>query len=168
MSLPPSPPLDYRALLEGAPDLYLILNPQLVIVGVSDAYARATLTRREEIVGRGMFDVFPDNPDDPAAEGVHNLHASLQRVLNTGKPDAMPVQKYDIRKPEAEGGGFEARFWSPLNTPVAGNDGTVAYIIHKVEDVTEFVRLKQQGVEQSRLNDVLRQQAVRMEAEVFA
>lgn len=62
MSLPSSPALDYRALLEGAPDLYLILNPELVIVGVSDAYVRATLTRREDIVGKGLFDVFPDIP----------------------------------------------------------------------------------------------------------
>ncbi len=30
----------------------------------------------------------------------------------------MPVQKYDIRRPEAEGGGFEERFWSPTNSPV--------------------------------------------------
>lgn len=160
--------LDYRTLFEGAPDLYLVLDPQLIIVGVSNAYARATLTRREDIVGKGLFEVFPDNPDDPAAEGVRNLRTSLQRVLQTAEPDAMPVQKYDIRKPEAEGGGFEERYWSPLNTPVRGADGRLAYIIHKVEDVTEFVRLKQQGIEQGRLNETLRQQAVRMETEVFA
>jgi len=160
--------LDFRALFESAPDLYLILDPQLVIVGVNDAYARSTKTRREDIVGKGLFEVFPDNPDDPAAEGVRNLHASLLRVLQTRAPDAMPVQKYDIRLPESEGGGFEARYWSPLNTPVLNADGGVIYIIHKVEDVTEFVRLKQQGVEQSLLNDTLRAQAVKMEAEVFA
>lgn len=160
--------LDFRALFEGAPDLYLVLNPQLVIVGVSDAYARATMTRREDILGKGVFEVFPDNPDDPAAEGVRNLHASLQQVLRTAAPDAMLVQKYDIRKPDEEGGGFEERYWSPLNMPVPDADGNIRYIIHKVEDVTEFVRLKQQGVEQSRLNETLREQAVRMEAEVFA
>src|SRR2546428_7515922 len=32
-------------------------------------------------LGRGIFDVFPDNPDDPAADGVRNLRASLERVL---------------------------------------------------------------------------------------
>ena len=51
-----------------------------------------------------MFDVFPDNPDDPAANGVRNLRASLERVRETCAPDRMPIQRYDIRRPEAEGG----------------------------------------------------------------
>ena len=72
---------DFRALFEGAPDLYLVLTPDLKIVAVSEAYLRATMTTRDDIVGRGLFDVFPDNPHDPAATGVSNLNASLQRVL---------------------------------------------------------------------------------------
>jgi diguanylate cyclase (GGDEF)-like protein/PAS domain S-box-containing protein len=159
---------DFRRLFHAAPGLYLVLDRTLKIVAVNQAYVRATKTRRDDILGRHIFDVFPDNPDDPAAEGVRNLRASLQRVLQTGVVDAMPVQKYDIRRPAEEGGGFEVRYWSPLNTPVADDDGRLAYIIHRVEDVTEFVLLKQQGVEESLLNDNLRQQALRMETEVFA
>src|SRR5687767_10324082 len=75
------PPLpDFRRLFESAPGLYLVLTPQLRIVAVSDAYLRATMTEREAILGRGLFEVFPDNPDDPAADGVRNLRASLDRV----------------------------------------------------------------------------------------
>ena len=159
---------DHQKLFDAAPGLYLVLDPQLRIVSVNRAYAHATKTRRQDILGKNIFDVFPDNPDDPAAEGVRNLRASLKRVLQTAQADAMPVQKYDIRKPAEEGGGFEARYWSPLNTPVLDDDGQLAYIIHRVEDVTEFVRLKQQGIEESRLNDTLRQQALHMETEVFA
>ena len=162
------PKLDFRALIDGAPDPYLILDPQLVIVAVTDAYLRATKTRREEILGRGIFSVFPDNPDDPAAEGVRNLRASLLRALKSKTPDAMPVQKYDIRKPESEGGGFEEHYWSPINTPILDSDGEVRYLIHRVEDVTEFVRLKLQGVEQSRVNESLKARAVAMETEIFA
>jgi signal transduction histidine kinase len=158
---------DFRALFEGAPGLYLVLTPDLKIVAVSDAYLRATMTRREDIVGRGLFEVFPDNPDDPAATGVSNLNASLQRVLQFKRADAMAVQKYDIRKPESEGGGFEERHWSPRNSPVLGPDGKVAYIIHCVEDVTEFVRLKQQGVELDKLTKELRDRAGQMETEIF-
>lgn len=133
---------DFRRLFESAPACYLVLTPDLTIVAVSDAYLRATMTRREAIVGRPLFDVFPDNPDDPAATGVANLRASLARVLATGRPDTMAVQKYDIRRPEPEG-GFEERHWSPMNSPALGDDGRVAYIIHWVEDVTERVRLRQ-------------------------
>jgi signal transduction histidine kinase len=139
--------VDFRALFEAAPGLYLVLDPELRIVAVSDAYLAATMTRREEIMGRGIFEVFPDNPEDPEATGVSNLSASLDRVRRQKGPDTMAVQKYDIQRPEEEGGGFEERYWSPKNTPVLDEKGTLAYIIHRVQDVTEFVRLSERGSE---------------------
>jgi signal transduction histidine kinase/DNA-binding response OmpR family regulator len=147
--------------------LYLVLTPDLMIVAASDAYLRATMTKREEILGRGIFEVFPDNPDDPVATGVHNLKASLHRVLQNHVADTMAVQKYDIRKPESEGGEFEERYWSPVNSPIFGSDKQVAYIIHRVEDVTEFIRLKQQGDEQDKLTKDLRTHTEQMETEIY-
>ena len=132
---------DFEVLFNSAPNLYLVLDPELHIVAVSDAYCRATKTVRAQMLGRGLFEVFPDNPDDPTADGVSNLHASLKRVLATRRPDAMPTQHYDIQRPASEGGGFEERHWSPLNSPVLGADGQVRWIIHRVDDITEFVRL---------------------------
>ncbi|MGE3301575.1 MAG: ATP-binding protein [Hyphomonadaceae bacterium] len=142
--------LDFAAVFHAAPDRYLLLGPDLTILAVSDAYARATMTRREDVVGRGLFDVFPDNPDDADATGVGNLGASLRRVLRTRTADAMAVQKYDVRRADGDGGGFEERYWSPVNTPVLGADGEIRYIIHRVEDVTEFWRLRQEGDARSR------------------
>jgi signal transduction histidine kinase/CheY-like chemotaxis protein len=162
-----APTPDFRALFESAPGLYLVLTPDLTIVAASDAYLSATMTKREEILGRGIFEVFPDNPDDPSATGVRNLTASLERVLKNRAADAMPVQKYDIRRPDSEGGGFEERYWSPVNSPVLGTKRQTVYIIHRVEDVTEFVRLKQLGIEQGRLAEELRTRAERMEAEIY-
>lgn len=72
------------SILESVPGLYLILKadaPHFTIVAVSNAYAKATMTKREEILGRGLFEVFPDNPDDPQATGVKNLTASIMKVL---------------------------------------------------------------------------------------
>jgi signal transduction histidine kinase/ActR/RegA family two-component response regulator len=57
------------------------------------------------------------------------------------------VQKYDIRRPAAEGGGFEVRYWSPRNLPVFDEHRELRWIIHRVEDVTEFVRLRQDRAE---------------------
>ena len=142
----PSKP-DFQTLFEAAPGLYLVLlpdAPQYTIVAVSDAYARATMTTREDILGRGLFDVFPDNPADPTATGVTELRASLGRVLTTRVPDAMTVQKYDIRRPVESGGAFEERWWNLKNSPVFGPRGEVAYIIHAVEDVTEKHRLEEE------------------------
>jgi signal transduction histidine kinase/CheY-like chemotaxis protein len=158
---------DFRVLFESAPGSYLVLSPDFTIVAVSDAYLRATMTERAAIVGRGLFEVFPDNPADPAATGVSNLRASLARVLDLRRPDAMAVQKYDIRRPEAEGGGFEERYWSPVNSPVLGLGGRVAYIIHRVEDVTEFVRLKEAETQQHRLAEELKSRTGAMETEIY-
>lgn len=75
---------DFRSIFESLPECYLILQPdapRFTIVAVSDAYARATNTVRQQILGRGLFEVFPDNPNDPKATGVTNLTASLNRVL---------------------------------------------------------------------------------------
>jgi PAS domain S-box-containing protein len=131
-----------------------VLAPDLTIVAVNDAYLRATMTKREEIVGRGIFDVVPDNPDDLQATGVRNLRASLHRVLKDKVPDNMALQKYDIRKPESEGGQFEERYWSPVNLPILGPNGEVLWIIHRVEDVTDFVRLKEQESRQEITRDL--------------
>jgi PAS domain S-box-containing protein len=147
-------------LFQSAPGCYLVLAADLTIVAVSDAYLQATMTKRDDILGRGLFDVFPDNPEDPGATGVTNLRASLGRVLARRQPDAMAIQKYDIRRPESEGGGFEERYWSPVNSPVLGEDGQVAYIIHRVEDVTDVVRLKQQG---SKQDEAIRELSARSE-----
>ena len=162
----PLPAPDFRTLFESAPGLYLVLTPDLTIVAASDAYLHATMTKRAEVLGRKLFDVFPDNPDDPQATGVRNLRTSLDRVLENRAADAMAVQKYDIRRPEGQGGGFEERYWSPVNSPVFAPDGTISYVIHRVEDVTEFVRLKQAGWAQRELTQKLRTRAEQMESEI--
>ena len=158
---------DFRVLFESAPALYLALSPTLHIVGVSDAYCQATLTTRASILGRHLFEVFPDNPDDPRPTGSSNLRASLERVLQQRTADAMAVQKYDIRLPPEEGGGWVERFWSPVNSPVLV-DGRVAYIIHRVEDVTEFIRLKELGTARNREAESLRLRVDEAEVAVFA
>lgn len=137
--------LDFRTLFEAAPGLYLVLAPDraLTILAASDAYLRATMTERAAIVGRGLFEVFPDNPDDPEATGTHNLSVSIARAIATREPDTMAVQKYDVRRPD---GTFEERWWSPVNTPVLDGDRAVRYIIHRVEDVTELARVRREGV----------------------
>lgn len=139
---------DFRVAFEAGPALHLVLDPSLRIVAVTDAYLAATMTRREDILGREIFDVFPDNPDDPDATGTANLRSSLERVRRDGVADTMAVQKYDIRTPAGEGGDFEVRYWSPVNSPILDQQKELVYIVHQVEDVTEFVLLQEHGSEQ--------------------
>ncbi|EMY78873.1 GHKL domain protein [Leptospira weilii serovar Ranarum str. ICFT] len=157
----------YRLIFESLPGLYLILLPDLRIVAVSESYLKATNTKRDEILGRGIFDVFPDNPSDPNADGVGNLRDSLMLVLKDKATNTMAVQKYDVRRSEADGGGFEEKYWSPMNSPILNEKGEVVYIIHKVEEVTEFVRLKNMGKEQDKIAEDLRNLTASMETEIY-
>lgn len=150
---------DFRMIFHAAPAPYLVLTPNLTIVAVSDAYLQATMTQRDVIVGRDFFEVFPDNPDDPRATGERNLRASLDRVLRERVTDVMATQKYDIRRPDADGGGFEVRFWRPVNSPVITSDGALSHIIHRVDDVTDIVRLRETGAQLESALELVREPA---------
>lgn len=132
-------PPNFQLLFEGSPGLYLVLNVQFNIVAASDSYLKATMVERTDILGKYIFDVFPDNPNDVDATGVQHLKASLNRVLDNKTADFMTIQKYDIKN---QLGIFEERFWGPVNFPVFNKNDQVEYIIHRVEDVTELVKLK--------------------------
>jgi signal transduction histidine kinase/ActR/RegA family two-component response regulator len=134
---------DFRALFESLPGLHLVLTPDMKIVAASEAYLRATLAKREAVVGRSIFDVFPERSDEHEAAGIRNLRASLERVIMYKLPDAMDVQKFNVRAPNSDSGVSGVRYWIPVNSPVLGTDGEVAYIIHQVQDLTGFVGLPQ-------------------------
>ncbi len=127
---------DLQRLLRVTPGMFVLLSPDAgyTILGASEEYLKTSHTD-ESIVGRALLEVFPDNPDVDAA-GSRTLRASLAQVLATGQPDRMPVVRYDVRRPAAEGGGFEERYWSPLNMPVLADDGRIEYIVHRVEEAT--------------------------------
>ena len=137
--------IDYQALFESAPQLNMVLTPDYFILAATDAYLKATMTRREDIVGRYLFEVFPDNPDDLTATGTTNLRESLETVVRTRAPHMMAVQKYDIRSTSKAGGAFEERYWTPVNSPVFDAQGNLKCIIHRVEDVTEVVKNRQEN-----------------------
>ena len=147
-----------QGLFESLPGLFLVFTPDLTIVSISDALLEATMTKREEVLGRGVFEIFPDQPGTTA---IAEWRASLDRVRQTAAPDTMAIQKYDIRRPD---GVLEERYWSPMNSPVLGTDRLIEYFIHRVVDVTEFVRQKSQS--RSRPTRPLTR-VEQMEAEIF-
>lgn len=143
--------VDFEALFRATRDPYLVLDPRFVIVAANDAYLHATLTDKRTIVGRSLFEVFPENTSNVLAMAATNLRASLVRVLETAEPDTMAVQRYDIPCSGDVGDGFEKRYWSPSNRPVLNGEGEVVYILHRVEDVTDAMRTQETRAEQTRL-----------------
>jgi PAS domain S-box-containing protein len=161
--------VQFRSLFESAPGLYLVMtaDENLSVVAVSDAYLRATMTARDAILNRNFFDIFPNELTDRAPDAILDLRASLRRVRQSRNIDVMGVQRYPIRKPKEAGGGFEERYWSPINSPVLGANGELAYIIHRIEDVTEYVRLKQKNGNGTPEDAGIETRTQRIEAEII-
>ena len=120
--------------------MFLVLRPdrpRFTILAATDAYLQATRQRRIDIVGQSLFDVFPGDPDGASD---NNTRASLDRVIELRMPDAMAPQRHDIVRPDAQGGGFDAYCWRPVNSPVMNASGGLDYLIHQIEEVTGLVR----------------------------
>lgn len=128
---------DIQRVFRHVPGRLLVLLPDtdFTIVAASEQYLQASLTDAA-IFGRPLFEVFPDDPAGGVSSGSAALKASLLQVIDTGAPHTMDVLRYDIRLPQAEGGGFQERYWLSANAPVLGADGQVQYIVHSTEDAT--------------------------------
>jgi signal transduction histidine kinase len=148
--MPLAPP-DLLPVFNAQPGATLLLSPEWVIVGASDDYLAATLTRRATIVGQYIFDAFPDNPQTPEANAVANVRASLAQVLATKQPHEMAPQHYDVPDP-AQPGRFVERHWLPRHTPVLDADGQVQFIIQSVQDITAH-RVAERLLRESQANE---------------
>ncbi|HEY4343239.1 MAG TPA: histidine kinase dimerization/phosphoacceptor domain -containing protein [Parvibaculum sp.] len=145
-------PVDFGAAFNALPDAYLLLSAdgEFTVLGASDFQLQVTRGRREDVIGRRLFDLLPSDPDGPLAEGIQNLRASLEKVLATKERDVLPVQPYFIRDPDRHG-IVEERHGILINVPAIGPDGEVSYIIHKVQDRTEVIRQQRENDTRLRL-----------------
>lgn len=133
--------IDYAAVFQALPGMVALLTPELMYADANEEFVRMSGRTREQLVGKYLFDVFPDNPNDSTATGARNLRASLLRVLETGERDAMALQRYDVESLERPGTWTE-RYWSPVNAAVLGPDGRAALLVHRVEEVTELIKAR--------------------------
>jgi len=113
--------------------------PHFKILAVSDQYLSLVHKQRHELLGYGLFEVFPGSQSDLSEQ--FSVASSFQRAMQTGKPDELPVFKYEIFVPES--GQWETYYWSNLNQPVAGEQGLTAYLINTTANVTERIKQKE-------------------------
>ena len=132
---------DAGGAVEAASEFYLVLAPDLSIVGASDGYLNATMARREQVLGRHLFEVFPERAGAAVSSGSTDLAASLVRAWRLKRPDAMALRKYDL---PWLGGAREERYLSVLHTPVFDPTGAVQWIIQRIEDVTDITPVPSQ------------------------
>ncbi|HEY5799389.1 MAG TPA: ATP-binding protein [Burkholderiaceae bacterium] len=147
--------LNHEALFRASPYPYLVMDTALNIIGASDAYLRSTGRTEDELLGRYVFDAFPENPDDPESTSVAQVKASLEKAIATGKPDTTAFLRYAVPLQTDDGTVFEERYWSTVHTPVFGADGQVEFVIQNAIDVTELYSFDKYS-QQARLDPQLK------------
>lgn len=126
-----------KHIVEAFPHPCLILDRRFRIVEANSLYTKATMVDRARVLGRYLFDVFPENPFDPTADGMRNVMGSFSMVLSHKLTHHMPYQRYDIKD---RNGLYVERYWKPTNSPVLDKDGEVEFILQSVEDVTAVMK----------------------------
>lgn len=133
---------DYKAIFNNSPATMLIIDidaPFYTILDVNSAYLSATNTKREDLVGKSVFGVFPANPTDEVSKNIERTIFSFEQAILNKVPHVMSNYRYDIPIPGTT--EFEERYWTTSNTPVMDENGDVAYFIHSPSNVTELYKL---------------------------
>jgi PAS domain-containing protein len=126
----------YKEIFRGSPHNYILFAPDaptFTILDISSAFLRSLGMTREYMVGKGLFEVFPDNPDSEV-KNERVLMEHMMRVIAEKEPNKMPIVRYDIPVPGTD--KFEVRYWSPENFPLLDAKGDLVLIIHTAVDIS--------------------------------
>ncbi|QDG50453.1 PAS domain-containing hybrid sensor histidine kinase/response regulator [Persicimonas caeni] len=134
--------LDYRHLLEASPEMVCVIAtdaPRFTVLAASDAYLEATRTTRDQLIGQGLFEIFDAYEDTHRTAGREQVRRNLAESLETGEMCSTGPLRYDLRRPEDSGESFEERYWTTRSIPIGDDQGGVSHLLHRVEDVTEYI-----------------------------
>lgn len=112
-----------------------VLTTDLCYVAVNRAYCAIAGRGAEDMIGRVIFDVFPEH--EPVPEGAPGLRQSLELALSTGCPHSVPLLRYDVAV--TDGGPMVERYWHVSNIPIPAADGTPWLVVNNPEEVTDFI-----------------------------
>lgn len=129
--------IDFQRLFEALPSAHALLDREYRFVAANAAYEQVTMRSKEELIGKRLFDVFPND-----GESGRRLRESFDRVFETGENDSLAYIPYDIPRPEALGGGMEQRYWTAAHVAVEDREGNILFLLQNTVDVTDFVRLR--------------------------
>ncbi len=130
--------LPFNAIFAVVPTPLLILDTDKIIVGMNDAYLHTTNRTREDLVGRHVFEAFPES-----GERLKMFEDAFTKALS-GEENKLIEVPYSIPRPASEGGGVKQIFWTCIQTPIF-EDGVVKFMMQNAVDVTEQFETEQQN-----------------------
>jgi len=156
---------DYRAVFSGLPGAFAVLTPDWRVVEVNDDYLELLDQAREDVVGREVFEVLARDPDQLDRDGVEPLRASLEAARDTGRPHVVPRVRYDAADPAT--GGTRTRYWSVTAAPLPDADGRTAFVVQRIDDVTDDVEQSTGGEAELEQGGQWRERARVVEADLY-
>ena len=118
--------------------------PKFTILAVSDNYLELTHKKREQLLGKGLFEVYPGSQSDPSEQ--NSVHSSFLRVISTKAIDELPVFRYEIYVAETD--SYVSEYWTNVNEPLLNAEGEVEHLINTTTNITNQI-LSQQAVAES-------------------
>lgn len=110
--------------------------PRFTVLAITDDTEKRTGRSRQQLVGNGLFELFPENPADSGAHGKRQGLAALQLVLDEKVESRLPVLRYDLLDDQ---GAYTEQYWLVVNRPVFNAEQQVQWIIHTFSNITAEV-----------------------------
>ncbi len=144
---------DYHELFTQSSALKVAVDTDFNVLNVSDGFLHITQNERDNIVGKYIFDVFPEISNDIDENLVNTMRDSFNKVLSEKATYTSPVVRYQIPSHTTEN-GKEVRYWKVINTPFLDDDENVKFISQRFVDVTDNRKLSEQlEVEKNNLDE---------------
>ncbi|MEQ9315478.1 MAG: HWE histidine kinase domain-containing protein [Henriciella sp.] len=125
--------LNFRKLLDNILTPYMVMDRDLVIIYANNAFFETVDRSPDDIIGRYIFDSFPEQEERVAA-----VREIFLETLNGGVT-RLDRQFFDLEQPD---GTKIPKCWQCVQTPYFDSTGEVRYIVQHAEDVTEAVKLE--------------------------
>ena len=120
--------------LSPAPTLLLYPDsPEYTIVMVNQAYLMAAQTIESDLIGKGLFEAFRQNPALKEIDNTESLRASLEFVIKHKVSNEMALQQFEVLEKGSE--KFKERYQQYENIPILNDEGEVRYIMHCLKDI---------------------------------
>ncbi len=133
-----------QAIMENTDTHLAYLDPDFDFVAVNSTYCRGSGHSAEELIGRGHFDLFPNEENE----------AIFRHVRETGEPVEYRAKPFEFPGQPWRG----VTYWDWRLTPVRDSEGTLRGFAFSLLDVTRAVRQQTFSDAINRLNDVIHSQ----------
>lgn len=148
--------IDHQKLFQSLTSAYIVFDvndPNFTIIEENEAHASVAMVNRADVIGKPLFEAFPDTSEEYVKTGVSELLESIRTVVATGKSDVMPLLNYDLKD---QSGELATKYWSVSHHPLFDGDGKVCAVYQATEDITEKMVAKEKlDIAQAQLEQTL-------------